>query len=181
MSSVTAAKRYANGLLQVSLETGKLEAIRSDMQYIRDAVNSEPMLLRILKSPIVSEDKKNSIIQEVLKGKVTDTTLKLVDILAKKNRFGLLYTVATSFQDVYNQHKGILEITISTAYELEEKQVQSMVKAMEKTTGKTIQHTIKTDKTLIGGVAIKYGDTVIDGSVRNKLERLTDLLQVSAV
>ncbi len=181
MSSVTAAKRYANGLLQVSLETGKLEAIRSDMQYIRDAVNSEPMLQKILKSPIVKEDKKNSIIQEVLKGKVTDTTLKLVEILAKKNRFGLLYPIASSFQDVYNQHSGILEITITTAFDLEKNQIESMVKAMEKTTGKTIKYTIKADKSLIGGVAIKYGDTVIDGSVRNKLERLTDLLQVSAV
>lgn len=181
MSSVTAAKRYANGLLQVGLETGQLEAMRSDMQYIRDAVESEPMLQKILKSPIVKEDKKNSIVQEVLKGKVTDITLKLVDILAKKNRFGLLHTVATSFRDVYNQHAGILEITISTAFDLEKKQVEDMVKAMEKNTGKTIHYTIKTDKNLIGGVAIKYGDTVIDGSVRNKLERLTDLLQVSAV
>lgn len=119
MSSVTASKRYANGLLQVGLETGQLEAMRSDMQYIRDAVESEPMLQKILKSPIVKEDKKNAIVQEVLKGKVTDITLKLVDILAKKNRFGLLYTVATSFRDVYNLHAGILEITISTAYELE--------------------------------------------------------------
>lgn len=181
MSSVTAAKRYANGLLQVGLESGQLEAMRSDMQYIRDAVESEPMLQKILKSPIVKEDKKNAIVQEVLKGKVTDVTLKLVDILAIKNRFGLLYLVAKSFQEVYNQHAGILEITISTAYELEKKQVESMVKAMEKATGKSIHYTIKTDRSLIGGVAIKYGDTVIDGSVRNKLERLTDLLQVSAV
>lgn len=181
MSSVTAAKRYANGLLQVSLESGKLEAMRSDMQYIRDAVESEPMLQKILKSPVVKEEKKNAIIQEVLKGKVTDITLKLVDILGKKNRYGLLYLVAKSFQDVYNQHAGILDITISTAFELEKKQIESMVKAMEVTTGKSINYIIKTDTSLIGGVAIKYGDTVIDGSVRNKLERLTDLLQVSAV
>lgn len=181
MSSVTAARRYANGLLQVGLETGQLQALRSDMQYIRDAVESEPMLQKILKSPIVSEDKKRSIVQEVLQGKVTDTTFKLIDILAKKNRFGLLYMVATSFRDCYNQHAGILEITISTAYELEKKQVEDMVKVMERTTGKTIHYTIKTDSSLIGGVTIKYGDTVIDGSVRNKLERLTELLQVSAV
>jgi F-type H+-transporting ATPase subunit delta len=181
MSSVTAAKRYAKGLLQVGIETGKLEAIRTDMQYIRDAVKSAPMLQKILISPIVKEEKKKSIVQEVLEGKVTDITLKLVDILAGKNRFGLLYNVATSFQEIYNQHAGILEITIITAFELEKSQVESMVKAMEKTTGMTIQYTIKTDIALIGGVAIKYGDTVIDGSVRNKLEQLTDLLQVSAV
>jgi len=181
MSSVTAAKRYANGLLQVGLEMCQLEALRSDMQFIRDAVESVPMLQKILKSPIVKEDKKLAIIQEVLRGKVTDMTIKLVHILAKKNRFGLLYAVAISFQEVYNHHAGIMEITISTAYELDKEQVESMVKAMEKTTGKSIQYTIKTDKNLIGGVAIKYGDTVIDGSVRNKLERLTELLQVSAV
>lgn len=181
MASVTAAKRYAKGLLQVGIETGKLEAIRSDMQYIRDAVKSAPMLQKVLNSPIVKEEKKKAIVEEVLSGKVTDITLKLVEILAQKNRFGLLYTVATSFQEIYNQHAGILEITITTAFDLDKNQIDSMVKAMEKSTGKMIQHTIKTDKNLIGGVAIKYGDTVIDGSVRNKLEQLTALLQVSAV
>lgn len=181
MTSFTAAKRYANGLLQVGIEAGNLEAIRADMQYIREAVKSAPMLQKVLNSPVVKEEKKSAIVQEILSGKVTDITLKLLDILAQKKRFGLLYTVAKSFQEIYNQHAGILEITITTAFELEKNQIELMVKAMEKSTGMTIHYTIKSDKNLIGGVAIKYGDTVIDGSVRNKLERLTDLLQVSAV
>jgi F-type H+-transporting ATPase subunit delta len=76
---------------------------------------------------------------------------------------------------------GILEIKIITAFDLDKTQLDKIVKAISTSTGKIIKHTVQVDKNLIGGLAIKYGDTVIDGSVRNKLEQLTGLLHVNAV
>jgi F-type H+-transporting ATPase subunit delta len=181
MASFTASKRYAKGLLQVGLDTGTVERILSDMKYVQSAVKSTPMLMKVLNSPVVNEAKKKAILRDLLQSHASDVTMKLVDILAEKNRFGLLNQIAVSFQQLYNAHAGILEIAITTAFDLEQSQIEGMVKAMETNTGKTIQYTLKTDKALIGGVAIKHGDTVIDGSVRNKLEQLTELLQVSSV
>lgn len=180
MSSLTAAKRYAKGLLQLGIEKSITDKILADMQFIKTVSKGTPMLLKVLNSPVINEEKKKSILQDILKGNVSDTTLRLVDILADKNRFGLLIAVAEAFEKLYNVHAGILEITIKTAFELESDQLKKIIDALTTSTGKTIKHTVIVDKKLIGGVAIQYGDTVIDGSVRNKLEQLTGLLQVSA-
>lgn len=180
MASVTAAKRYAKGLLQLGIEKSLTDKILSDMQFIKSAAKGTPMLLKVLNSPVIKEEKKKAILLEILTGNVGDTTMKLVDILAEKNRFGLLIAVAEAFEELYNVHAGILEISIRTAFELEPDQLKKMIDALTTSTGKTIKYSVIVDKKLIGGVAIQYGDTVIDGSVRNKLEQLTGLLQVSA-
>lgn len=181
MASTTAAKRYARGLLQVGIETKQLDQILADMLFIKSAMDSEPMLDKVLNSPIVNDAKKKAIITELISGSVSETTIRLVDVLAEKQRFGLLKWISTSFITLYNVHVGILEIKIMTAFELEKAQLDKIVKAISTSTGKTIKHTVQVDKSLIGGIAIKYGDTVIDGSVRNKLEQLTGLLHITAV
>jgi F-type H+-transporting ATPase subunit delta len=180
-TSLTASKRYAKGLLQLVIERKEVESMLKDMQFIRSTMDGSPKLQRVLVSPIIKDAKKKEIIVEVFGGKTTDLTRKLIDILSEKSRLGLLYGITTSFESLYNIHAGILEITISTAFELDSTQIDKIVKAIATSTGKTIKHAVKLDKNLIGGVTVKYGDTVVDGSVKNKLEQLTDLLQVSAV
>lgn len=181
MVSITAARRYAKGLLELGIERKQVDSMLKDMQMIRATMEASPALQKVLVSPVVKDEKKKDIVLKVFDKKVSDLTLKLIDILSQKNRLGLLYGVTTSFESLYNTHAGILEIIIQTAFELDAGQVDKLVKAISASTGKKIKHTVKLDKNLIGGVAIKYGDTVIDGSVRNKLEQLTGLLQVSAV
>jgi F-type H+-transporting ATPase subunit delta len=180
-SSITASKRYAKGLLQLVIERNEVDSMLRDMQMIRSTLESSPNLRKALVSPVIRDEKKRDIIIEVFGGKITDLTAKLIDILSDKSRLGLLYSITTSFEKLYNIHAGILEISINTAFELDSNQINQIVKVIGTSTGKEIKHTVKLDKDLIGGVAIKYGDTVVDGSVKNKLEQLTELLQVSAV
>lgn len=179
--ATTAAKRYAKGLLQVGIQTNETDSLLADMQMIGEAMKSTPMLHKTLISPVVKDKVKVSVLKEIFSTKISDTTIRLIDILADKKRLGLLQDVTKSFIELYNQHAGILEINILTAYELDQRQIDKIVGAISATTGKKIKHSIKIDKSLMGGVAIKYGDTVIDGSVRNRLEQLAGLLHTSTV
>lgn len=179
-SSTTAAKRYAKGLHQLVIERDEVDSLLTDMQMIRSTMDGAPSLRKVLVSPVIRDEKKKEIIIEVFSGKITDLTIKLIDILSEKSRLGLLYGISAAFESLYNAHAGILEITINTAFELNSDQIKQIVQVIETSTGKIIKHSVKVDKNLIGGVTIKYGDTVIDGSVKNKLEQLTELLQVSA-
>lgn len=181
MASVTAANRYAKGMLQLAIESGKLDRILADMQLIRTTIEATSEVQRVLNSPVVSDEKKKVIVSEIFGNHVSESTARLLDILSSKSRFGLLYSISKAFEALYNQHAGIMEITISTAFDLDQKQIDAIVASISKSTGKKIQYSVKTDKSLIGGVAIKYNDTVIDGSVKNKLEQLTGIMQVPAV
>lgn len=178
MSAITSARRYAKGLLEIGKQDNSLNSLLSDMQLIANTLEASSELKIVLNSPVVRDEKKKDILKAVFDGKITNTTEKLFELLGEKNRYGILHLISKEFIRVYNQHAGILEVSISTAYDLEKGQVDSIVKAMEKTTGKTIKASVSTNKSLIGGVAIKYNDTVIDGSVKNKLERLAETMYV---
>jgi F-type H+-transporting ATPase subunit delta len=179
-TSSTAAKRYAKGLLQLVIERNEVDSLLTDMQMIRSTMDGSPSLRKILVSPVIRDEKKKGIILEVFSRNISELTTKLIDILADKSRLGLLYGITIAFETLYNDYAGILEITINTAFELNSDQIKQIVQAIETSTGKIIKHTVKVNRNLIGGVTIKYGDTVVDGSVKNKLEQLSELLQVSA-
>lgn len=178
MASVIAARRYAKGLLQLGKEAKSLDVLLADMQFIRSTFESSMSFHKMLQSPVIRDEKKLSIVLEVFKGKVSETTERLIEVLSEKSRIGLLFHISKAFETLYNVHAGILEISISTAFDLDAKQVDQLVNSMAKSTGKKIKASVIADKKLIGGVSIKYNDTVIDGSVRNKLEQMTSLLHV---
>jgi len=178
MASVIAARRYAKALLQLGIETKGLDTLLADMQFIRSTFESSMSFHKMLQSPVIRDEKKLGIVLEVFQGKISDAAVRLVEVLSEKSRIGLLFHISKAFEELYNVHAGILEISISTAFDLDAKQVDQLVASMAKSTGKKIKATVTADKKLIGGVSIKHNDTVIDGSVRNKLEQMTALLQV---
>lgn len=181
MTSGIASRRYAKGLLQLAIESDTLKEQLADMQLIMSVFTGSRELQLALVSPVIKDSKKKSIVLEIFGKKVSKTTNLLIDILAAKGRLNLLSGTANAFQDLYNQHAGILEVTITTAFQIDNKQIDRVVGAFAKSVGLTIQPTVIVDSELIGGITLTYRDTVIDGSIKNKLEQLTGVLQASAV
>lgn len=181
MVSTTASRRYAKGLLQIAIETNQLDAILSDMQFIRATFEQNRALQNAMVSPIVKDDVKKSIISEIFGSGVSDTTTKLIVLLSSKSRLDLLSNIAVIFEKIYNVHAGIIDITITSAYDLDKKQINAVTDIFSQSLGLIVKPTIKTDKRLIGGLTVKYHDTVVDGSVKNKLEQLSNTLQSTPV
>ncbi|KPQ00600.1 MAG: F-type H+-transporting ATPase delta subunit AtpH [Bacteroidetes bacterium HLUCCA01] len=181
MISGIASRRYAKGLLQLAIDNDTLKQQLADMQLITSVFNGSRELQLALVSPVIKDSKKKTIVSEIFAKKVSETTNRLIDILSAKGRLSLLSGTAHAFQDLYNQHAGILEVTIRTAFQMDSKQIDSVVSAFSKSIGLTVQPTIIVDSSLIGGITLTYRDTVIDGSIKNKLEQLTGVLQASAV
>lgn len=178
MASNTAARRYAKGLLQYALEHRILAEVLTDMQFVADTFFTSPELKRVLSSPVINDSRKKSVIDEVFAGVKADVVRNLFNLLSEKRRFDLLADVARVFVELYKAHVGILDITITTAFDLNQSQIDNVVSVLSKTTGKKIVATVTKDPSLLGGISVQYHDTVIDGSVRNKLQRMTDLMHV---
>jgi len=178
MASTTASRRYAKGLIQLAVETNRLAAVLSDMQFISETFKAVPELDRILASPVINDEKKKSIIDEVFSGVQSDLTKNLFLVLSEKKRLSLLEGVSNWFIQLYKSQQGILDILVTTAFEMESSQFDALVAAFSKSTGKKIQASIATNPQLIGGITVQYNDTVIDGSVRNKLQRITEIMHV---
>ena len=172
MSEYRIASRYAKSLLDLAVEKGKLEQVNKDMKLLSDLAAQNRDLVLMLKSPIITHDKKLAVLNKVFAGKVDEMTLAFFQILTRKQREAYLVFVAEEFHHQYNTHKGIEEATITTTFALDAKLKAEFSKVVEKITSKKVELTEVVDESIIGGFVLKIGDRQIDDSVSSKLKAL---------
>ena len=167
------ASRYVKSLLELAVEQKALDAVHKDMQMFSAAIDASQPLLVLLKSPIIPHEKKRTILEQILKGKVHKLTLSIVDILTRKNREPLLPEIAREFHNAYNEYKGIGKAKVTTSVALDaatRKKIEEMVRTLSNK--KDIELDEIVDKDLIGGFVLNVGDRQIDSSIRSKLKSL---------
>lgn len=175
-----AAKRYAQAWYKRAEEAGKLEVALKDSQHIKDVIGESSELQQLLKNKVISDQKKKEVLDSLFSNQISDITQELITLLLDKNREELLETVASAFIESYNVHHGIIDVEIRYPIELEEDHIKQLTKVLEQKTGKNVVLNYIHDPDLIGGLTIRIGDTVIDGSVRNKLQKLDALFHGTA-
>jgi F-type H+-transporting ATPase subunit delta len=176
----TAARRYAKGLLGIALESGSSDALLSELDGIAATLSGSAELRQFVVSPIVKNDMKRRVLGEVFP-KASPVVSGLFDLLTNRGRLGLISHIATAYQDLYNAHHGIVDAVVTSAYAMGAADLESLRQALEQKTGKTVRVTTTVDASLLGGVSVRIGDTVHDGSVRHSLEKLDVLLHVPTV
>ncbi len=179
--SFKAARRYAQAFLETAIEKGILEDAKKDMNQIGELIKSSKELRLFLKSPLVKLEQKKGALDEIFGSNVHALTAKFLDLLLQKNREGLLEYITKHFTDLYNIHHGIIEVDVTSAFKLDDKQVSGMKSQLEAATGKKVQMNQTVDKELIGGIMVRIDDTVIDGSVKFKLNQLKEQFSSAAV
>jgi F-type H+-transporting ATPase subunit delta len=173
MASSRVASRYVKSLLELAVEQKALEEIHKDMLMFSATLRNSNELVLMLRSPIIPHEKKRTILEKLLKGKVHRLTLSVVDILTRKNREPLLPEIVHEFHNAYNEHKGVGKANVTTPVQLDastRKRVEEMAK---KLSGKSIiELEEKVDKELIGGFVLNVGDRQIDASLKSRLKVL---------
>jgi len=176
-----AARRYAAALLQLAEETKQVDLILNDMVLIKNTVRGSKDLLLMLKSPVVSEQDKLVILEKIFTDKVQKLTINFIRIAIEKSREDIIDQVAQAYIEAYNEAKGIVDIEVFSAHELTDEHTQALRKSLENYLSKTVQLSLKQKAVLRGGLAIKIGDTVIDGTVKHKLEELEQMFLTNAL
>jgi F-type H+-transporting ATPase subunit delta len=171
MKSKKAASRYANSLLQHSLEKSQLEAVKADMVVISSTCASSQDLSMMLESAIIKTDVKNRALRAIFEKSISKLSVDFIDMLTIKKRESILEAVAKSFIEQYSERSGIVEaiVTSASALTLEEK---TQLKSSLSSFGKTIALKELVDPTILGGVKIRVGDLRLDASIRKKLNTL---------
>jgi F-type H+-transporting ATPase subunit delta len=165
-------KRYALSVLEAAGDQKKVGELLTDFALIHKALTENKHLLNMLKSPIVRSDKKNAVLEGIFTGKVQPLTLLLLHILTHKGRVAYLPEIMEGFKELLDEQNGIETIEVQSPFEMNTIQSEELRKKLEGYTSKKVQIQFSLDKQMIGGLKIKIGDTVIDGSVRHKLEML---------
>lgn len=176
-----AARRYANALLETAVGDSSLEQTKEDMLMIQNTLRNSEELRVFLRSPVIKKAVKKNALEAIFKDKIQEQTFSLIEILSEKGREDLLLEISTGFMDLYNEHHGIIEVDVQTAFDLTDDQKDSLQKTLEFTTGKKVQMNVTTNEDLIGGLTVRIDDTVINGSVKYKLRQLKDKFTAATV
>jgi F-type H+-transporting ATPase subunit delta len=172
MSEIQVASRYAKSLIDLANEQNSLEVLRNDIELFIQVCKENTELQAVLRNPIISPDKKISILNNVFAGKVTPLLIAFFKIVVNKGRAEVLYPTAKEFLNVYNVQKGIIKATVISAAPLSEenkKQIEQVVK--EATKGEVILES-KVNPDLIAGFVLTVGDKQFDASISNSLQKL---------
>ncbi len=171
MQNPRLAGRYAKSLLDLALESGKLDSMYSDMQSLQTICNENPEFITVIKSPVVKADSKANIIKAILEGKVDNMTFLFLELIIRKGREFHLPEIISSFIALYKVHNHINEVVITTAEPLDEN-VQAMLqtKIQAQFTNATIELKSLIDPTLVGGFVLEANNKLFDASILRDLK-----------
>lgn len=172
MVSLKVSNRYALSLLNIALEKNMLDTVYKDIKILIDAFDGSKELQRVVESPVIRPDMKLTILGEIFSKKIDKETLNFIHFILQKRREVILYSVAKRFIDLRNEHLGIVELLVRTAFELNEGQKKILKERFEKILDKKTVMNFKVDKDLIGGFVARVDDTVYDASLKHQLELL---------
>lgn len=181
MSQRTVARRYANALYEEADEAGVLEAVDDDVLMLRRSLTSNDELSRFFESPVISPEKKDDIVQSLLEDRIEPLTLQFLRLLVRKDRETLTKAILDQYQSLRDEQRGVVVARVQVAQPLADADRETLVEALEAKTGKSIRLQVEEEPELIGGLVIRIGDRVFDGSVRNQLTNLRDRLRDSAL
>jgi len=167
----TSARPYARAVYVQATETASV-ASWGDALSLMAAVASDASMQEILDKPQLSKEQKGELMLKVLSDKLNQQQQNLVRLMAENGRLRALPEVAHQFEIYRAEAEGKVEAEVISAFALTSEQERAITEMLKSKLGRDVSITTSTDESLIGGVVIKAGDTIIDGSMKSQLESL---------
>ncbi len=176
MREESVARRYAAALFEQAGKAGTVEAAAGELALAAETVASSDRLRALLAQPLVTQEQKTRALENAFGDRASQATMAFLHLLVHKRRINLLPEVQAAFAQMVLDYRNIAHATATSAVPLTPEQVAALEKSLEARTGKDIELETEVDPSLIGGVLVRIGDTVLDGTVRGNLERLREQL-----
>lgn len=171
----TLARPYANAVFALAKDGDRLDQWSRSLRLLAEAsANAE--VGAFIKSPGVSVATKAHKLYDMFRDELGEDERRFLLVLAENHRLSLLPEIAIAFEERRAEESQSLDVAVTTAVETTDAERVSFQSALERRFGKSVKMTTDIDESLIAGALIRAGDTVIDASVRGKLEKMRDAL-----
>ena len=175
MASTIIARNYAETLLALAQRNGGDAAVDQygvAIEEVSELLRREPLVRDFLETPRVDLDKKTKALEASFRGRVPDLFLRFLVVVVEKRRQGLLQEIAAQYHLLVDEARGRLRADITLAAEADETLKREIVSSLERRIGKTIVPTFTVDRSLIGGIVVRVGDEILDGSLGRRVAGL---------
>lgn len=172
------ATRYAEALFDLARDSKALEQVEADLKTLGAVVTGAPALRAVLKSPVYdSEDKARAVAAIADKAGLSPLTKNFLGVVAKNRRLFALDGIIAAFAQRLAAHRGEVSAEAVSAAPLNSDQTKRLRGEIERVVGKAVNLTVKVDPELLGGMVVKVGSTMIDSSLKTKLNRLKSVMK----
>lgn len=166
------AERYAKALFELAVEKGQEDPIDSDARELASVCRENKLFVLILKSPVVSIEKKEKILKEIFEKQLHEMTMKFLLILVRKNREAYIPEIAERIIRQYKEYKQILPVVLTTAVPVSEAIRNRAISIMKKYTNWKIELVQKVNPEIVGGFILNWEDMQYDASIQYQIERM---------
>jgi len=165
-------KRYALALYEVAEEKGKVEEYLKELDELHYIINQNEDLLCIITHPDLSTSKKKELFESIFKNNIENDILAFLIIIIEKNRFDELKDIITEIKKIHLERCKVLSAVVTTVVPLTEDERTSLIAKLKNKYNKSIILDEQLDRDIIGGVHIRVGNDIIDGTIKGKINKI---------
>jgi F-type H+-transporting ATPase subunit delta len=165
------AQVYSRSLFEVAKEQDKLDVVREQLGEFADALDQQRELAVFFFSPYFATEEKKEGLHKAVEG-ADETVLNFLELLLEKHRMPAIFRVRRQFDELWEEENRLLPVQLTSAIELDESTVREVGDAIGERTGRRIELTSRVDPDILGGIVLRVGNSILDASIRNRLEQL---------
>jgi F-type H+-transporting ATPase subunit delta len=162
---------YARSLFEVAQERDSLDRVRDQLGEFADALEGNRDLQVFFFSPYFSTEEKKQGLEKAVTG-ADETIQNFLELLVEKHRMPAIFRVRREYDQLWEDANKLLPVTITSAIELDPSTVEGIGKAIGEQTGRKVQLTADVDPDVLGGIVLRVGNSILDASIRNRLDQL---------
>ena len=171
--SITSAERYSLALFELSEENNLLSQIEDQSSSILNLIDQSEDFSNLIKDPTTSQENLLKVINTISENNKFETLFKnFLSFLIQKRRFFFIERILKSFIEICSRKRGELKAELKSAKELSNEEIAKITEELTKNFSSKIKLNYKHDESLIGGLVVQVGSTMVDTSIKNKLQQI---------
>ncbi|HEY8303940.1 MAG TPA: ATP synthase F1 subunit delta [Solirubrobacteraceae bacterium] len=174
------AQVYGRSLFEVAREQGKLDLLREQLGQFADAVKDNRDLELFFFSPYFSTKEKQGGLEKVLDG-ADERLLSFLGLLIENHRMPVIFRIRREYDRLWERENRLLPVVLTSAVELDEQTTNTLSEQIGERTGRTVTLTTRVEPDILGGIVVQVGNSILDASIRNRLEQLRTQVARGAV
>lgn len=165
------AEVYARALFDAAKDRGELDPVHEQLGQFADALNENRDLAQFFFSPYFSVDEKKDALHRAVSG-AEPTFMNFLEALLERHRMPVVFRIKSRFDEMWDEEHRLLPVEVTSAVALDEKTVSDIGERIGKQLDRTIELSSSVDPSIIGGIVLRVGNSVLDASIRTRLEKL---------
>ncbi|HUF51173.1 MAG TPA: ATP synthase F1 subunit delta [Longimicrobiales bacterium] len=175
------ARSYAEALFELGERQHAHDDFTHGLNTITTLLESDPRVRAFLETPKLDVEQKKQALRKALQSQVSPVFLNFVLVVLRKRRQRLLHAIAAAYRDLLDEKLGRLHVHVTMAHEPDEQTEQTVIAELSRILGRTVIPHVVVDPALLGGIVVRYGDNVMDGSLRRQLLSLRQRMVEAAL